>query len=258
VTKQKSNQAQMSSIARLRVWGKESTVFLKKLMSSYPGFANLPAGDQLDRMVLILQSACGYGAVSKRIVEQIQERLNWQPGFDIEGHFRSAKYESVETASDQTRYRESFEGAYCLKREFMNLLSNEGEESSSNEPIRKKVKVPEASVAPIQSQKPMPGAKSQGPKAQTAGSKPASTVNTKSSPAEAKTPAPQSPQTVAAQEPQAATPQQAHHKGGGRETTTATPSEQPSVDNSPFKPWMILAATAVLIVIAIAIFAVNS
>ncbi|NQZ01758.1 MAG: hypothetical protein HRT45_13940 [Bdellovibrionales bacterium] len=201
--------------------------FLKKLMTSYPGFGSLSAGDQLDRMILILQSACGYGAVSKRIVGQIQSELGWEPSFDIEGHFRSAEYNSAETAGTQTRYRESFEGAFCLKREFMNVLSNEGEEASSNEPIRKKVKAPIASVTPMKSRTD----KSQANNSQAATSS-------------------------------------ANLTDAAITVETAAQADQPAEVNSSneaelsndfaFKPWMIIAAVGVLIVLVAVVFTVAS
>lgn len=119
--------------------GARELTFLRKLQSDYPGFAKLNTGDQLDRMILVLQSACGYGAVSERIVQQIQQQLNWGKDFDIDNHFRSSKYESKEASATLTRYRESFEGAFALKREYMTELANEGEDQDSEEPIRKRV-----------------------------------------------------------------------------------------------------------------------
>lgn len=206
--------------------------FLKHLISNYPNFGELSAGDQFDRMILVLQSACGYGAVSERIGKQIQEKLDWESGFEILIHFQNSQYDSHEAGETQTRYRESFEGAFSLKREYMNFLANEGENQSENEPIRKKVPRKEPVKA---KEKVTPIAKPK-PKAQA---KPASSPG----PSRSETPNAKASQVVAPKTGKAADSQ---------------PPSQSESDSFGFKPWMAFAGIGFVIFVVILAFAIKS
>lgn len=123
---------------RIRDIQKRDLMVVRHLTSDYPGFFDLGAEDQLDRIVLVLESICGFGAVSVETIGQLNSVFKCDVK-DIALYFQTNQYDNPQTGGKKNKYRESFEGAFCLEREFKKNLSEEGEETNSNEPIRKKV-----------------------------------------------------------------------------------------------------------------------
>lgn len=123
---------------RIREIQKRDLMVVRHLVSDYPGFKNLGPEDQLDRIVLVLESICGYGAISVDTIQQLESVFTTQVK-ELSQYFKTSQYKNSETGEMTNKFRESFEDGFCLEREFKKALSQEGEESEINEPIRKKV-----------------------------------------------------------------------------------------------------------------------
>lgn len=132
---------------KIRDLQKRDLQVIKQLISEYPKFKSLPPGDQLDRIVLVLETVCGFGAISEQTIQQFQVLLPFSSDI-VPGHLNTATY-SHEGVTKR-RYREPFPGGYCLEREFKKILASEGNRSSQDEPIRKKVAAKRVETPPPQ------------------------------------------------------------------------------------------------------------
>lgn len=217
---------------RIRDIQKRDLMVVRHLISDYPGFSDLNSEDQLDRIVLVLESICGYGAVSVETIGQLESVFSCSVK-DIAVYFQSSQYDNPQTGEKKNKYRESFEGAFRLEREYKKSLSEEGDESETNEPIRKKV------PAKPKSQEPQPK-KMQSPKPQP---KPQAV-------APAVKPAPPTPL------PTPSKPDQNMDKSP-RLSTDSVDKDEESTKKSPM-PLIVGAAVAVVVIVVIIAFAINS
>jgi hypothetical protein len=145
-----ADQGAEESERRIRDIHKRDLQIVKQLVQDYPGFKKLKIEDQLDRVVLVLETICGFGAVSQETLSQLRTVFVIEASV-VEAQFRVSQYTHKETGAARPRYRESFSGAYCLERDFKKQLASEESKSSPDEPIRKKVpsKNPPQSVKPL-------------------------------------------------------------------------------------------------------------
>ncbi len=147
---EKAGKEESSGQRRIRDIQKRDLMVVRHLMSDYPDFSHLNSEDQLDRIVLVLESICGYGAVSVETIGQLQSVFQYDVK-DVREYFQTSQYNNIQTGEKKNKYRTPFEGAFRLEREFKKNLSEEGGESDSNEPIRKKVPKPKSSKPASQS-----------------------------------------------------------------------------------------------------------
>ena len=217
---------------RIRDIQKRDLMVVRHLISDYPGFSDLNAEDQLDRIVLVLESICGFGAVSVETIGQLESVFPCDVK-DVVGYFQTSQYDSSQTGEKKNKYRESFEGAFRLEREYKKNLSEEGDESTTNEPIRKKV------PAKPKSQEPQAN-KMRSPKPQPKPQAVAPAVKPKSS----------SP------EPTSSKPDQNMDKSPRLSTEPVDKTEE-SIKKSPM-PLIVGAAVAVVVIVVIVAFAINS
>lgn len=217
---------------RIRDIQKRDLMVVRHLISDYPGFSSLNSEDQLDRIVLVLESICGYGAVSVETIGQLESVFPCDVK-DIGDYFQSSQYDSSQTGEKKHKYRESFEGAFRLEREYKKNLSEEGDESENNEPIRKKVPPKPKSQEPVQN-------KMQSPKPQP---KPKAA-------AEAPKPGPSAPM------PTPSKPDQILDKSPRLSTEPVDKADE-STKKSPM-PLIVGAAVAVVVIVVIIAFAINS
>ncbi|MCB0408026.1 MAG: hypothetical protein KDD34_07480 [Bdellovibrionales bacterium] len=145
------------SKSRIRSIQNRDLQVVQQLIRDYPGFSQLSFEAQLDRIVLILESVCGFGAVGVESIEQLSSVFSFKNGAVIQTIFESSEYVHSETGDKRKKYRQSFEGGFCLERDFKKQLANEGGDSQAEGPIRKKVvgKVrPKTSSSPTPLRKP--------------------------------------------------------------------------------------------------------
>jgi hypothetical protein len=111
---------------------------LQTLVKDYPGFKNLPEGDQLDRMVLVLTNVCGFGGVLASTLSEALEQIRYRLSLDVEEHFKNSIWTNRE-GETRKRYVNNFASAFKLEPGLSIKLMSEGEDSSQEEPIRKSV-----------------------------------------------------------------------------------------------------------------------
>lgn len=129
-----------SEASQIRSIQKRDLSVVTQFMKEYTEFNQLSREDQLDRVVLVLHSACGFGAICNETIQQLKPIAGDRfANIDLDTHFKNSEYENVKSGEKKNRYRESFPGGYRLDREYRNQMTSEGDESLEDEPIRKKV-----------------------------------------------------------------------------------------------------------------------
>lgn len=138
---------------------------LQTLVKDYPGFKELPPGDQLDRMVLVLTNVCGFGGVLVSTMESVQEQISYKVPIDVLDHFQNSTWVNREGVS-RKRYVNNFADAYKLDPGLSLKLTSERQGRSDEEPIRKVVPGRKIEVAPapvVRAPQPSPSAPTPSP-----------------------------------------------------------------------------------------------
>ncbi|MCB0411832.1 MAG: hypothetical protein KDD22_04860 [Bdellovibrionales bacterium] len=112
---------------------------VQTLIREYPQFSRLEAGDQLDRLALVLTEACKFGGVTKDLVERLTSELNFKINTDVDEHFKNSVWTNREGESDK-RYVNNFADAFKLEPGLrIKLLNDEDEGSRASDKVVKKV-----------------------------------------------------------------------------------------------------------------------